>query len=363
MELARKAGLAYEVAINLHILGESLFRSEDHPRAYACFQQSTALCEEIAEERLRAHNRSFLAYLDAVTYQQGAYTALGESASYARAHNYAWDEVNARFLLARLYQKKGKNDEARAEFERCRRLTETLGFRLIDEDCRVALAELPATPRLRGAGCLALLAATLACGRGDACKEPSVSRLTVWDVEVSKDESRLTVDGDSSLALRSAKRVAHVVFDLAGPSRTGRSTCLCATTARTRCTRAPSSRSILARSQGVTLSYASTADLLSARSGTALARTAATTTAPSSPQPAARHVPRRSASPTSRSPIGYKKTSATPSTSATSSPSPSPPSSQPTSPWSLTVDGFTPFLRVGLKREWGLNRKAAECPT
>jgi serine/threonine protein kinase/tetratricopeptide (TPR) repeat protein len=143
VELARKAGLAYEVAINLHILGESLFRSEDHPRAYACFQQSTALCEEIAEERLRAHNRSFLAYLDAVTDHQGAYAALGESASYARAHSYAWDEVNARFLLARLYQKKGKNADARAEFERCRRLTESLGFRLIDEDCRAALAELP----------------------------------------------------------------------------------------------------------------------------------------------------------------------------------------------------------------------------
>jgi hypothetical protein len=143
VELARKAGLAYEVAINLHILGESLFRSDDHPRAYACFQQSTALCEEIAEERLRAHNRSFLAFLDAVTDQQGAYAVLGESATYARTHNYAWDEVNALYLLARLYQKRGKNSEARAEFERCRKLTESLGFRLIDEDCRVALAELP----------------------------------------------------------------------------------------------------------------------------------------------------------------------------------------------------------------------------
>src|SRR5439155_19514967 len=131
VELARKAGLAYEVAINLHILGESLFRSGELPRAYACFQQSTALCEEIAEERLRAHNRSFLAYLDAVTDQQGAYVALGESASYARAHNYSWDEVNARYLLARLYQKKGRNADARAEFERCRKLTESVGFRLI----------------------------------------------------------------------------------------------------------------------------------------------------------------------------------------------------------------------------------------
>ena len=123
-------------------LGESLLRNDELPRAYACFQQSTALCEEIAEERLRTHNRSFLAYLDSVTDHDGAYAALGESATYAHAHNYSWDEVNARYLLAMLYQKRGRTTEARAEFERCRELSHSVGFRLIDEDCRVALAEL-----------------------------------------------------------------------------------------------------------------------------------------------------------------------------------------------------------------------------
>jgi serine/threonine protein kinase/tetratricopeptide (TPR) repeat protein len=142
VELARKAGLTYEVAINLHILGEAFFRIDDLPRAYACFQQSKALCEEIAEERLRAHNRSFLAYLDAVSDYEGTQAALAEGASYARAHNYSWDEVNARFLLARLHQKLGRISEAREEYERCRKLTQAVGFRLIDEDCRVALAEL-----------------------------------------------------------------------------------------------------------------------------------------------------------------------------------------------------------------------------
>jgi tetratricopeptide (TPR) repeat protein len=142
VELARKTGLTYEVAINLHILGEAFFRIDDLPRAYACFQQSKALCEEIAEERLRAHNRSFLAYLDAVSDYEATEAALTESASYARAHSYSWDEVNARFLLARLHQRLGRLDEARREFERCRQLTQAVGFRLIDDDCRVALAEL-----------------------------------------------------------------------------------------------------------------------------------------------------------------------------------------------------------------------------
>jgi len=142
VELARKAGLAYEVAINLHIVGESLLRGDDMPRAYACFQQSTSLCEEIAEERLRTHNRSFLAYLDAVTDPEGAHTVLGESATYAKAHNYSWDEVNARFLLAKLQQTRGRTADARAEFERCRQLSQSVGFRLIEEDCSAALAEL-----------------------------------------------------------------------------------------------------------------------------------------------------------------------------------------------------------------------------
>ncbi len=103
VELARRAGLTYEVAINLHILGESLLRNSELPRAYACFQQSTGLCEEIAEERLRTHNRSFLAYLDAASDQEGAYATLADSAAYAHAHNYSWDEVNARYLLAKLH--------------------------------------------------------------------------------------------------------------------------------------------------------------------------------------------------------------------------------------------------------------------
>jgi serine/threonine protein kinase/tetratricopeptide (TPR) repeat protein len=142
VELARRAGLTYEVAINLHILGESLLRNSELPRAYACFQQSTGLCEEIAEERLRTHNRSFLAYLDASNDQDAADAALGDSAAYAHAHNYSWDEVNARYLLAKLHQTRGRRAEARAEFERCSRLAGAVGFRLVEDDCRVALNDL-----------------------------------------------------------------------------------------------------------------------------------------------------------------------------------------------------------------------------
>ena len=142
VEMARQAGLAYEVAINLHILGEALFRNEEFPRAYACFQQSTAICDEIASERLRAHNGSYLAYLDAVTDYEGACTVLRESIAYAHAPNYSWDEVDARFLLAKLLMQNNHVDEAKAEFERCRALAQSVGLRLMDDDCRTALTAL-----------------------------------------------------------------------------------------------------------------------------------------------------------------------------------------------------------------------------
>jgi len=139
VELARQAGLAYEVAINLHVLGEGLFRQNELPRAYASFQQSAALCEEISEERLRAHNHSFLAYLDAVTDYDGACTTLTESIAYAHARSFTWDEVNARYLLAKLFQHKSLNIEAREEFERCRKLAEAVGFRMMVQECATAL--------------------------------------------------------------------------------------------------------------------------------------------------------------------------------------------------------------------------------
>jgi serine/threonine protein kinase/predicted ATPase len=136
--LAREAGLDYEVAVNLHILGEALFRNHELPAAYASFKQSSALCEEIAAERVLVHNRSFLAYLDASADYPSAARALAESIAYAHAHHYAWDEVNARYLLARLLRDQAQ-PEARAEFEKCRELAQSVGFRLLADDCLAAL--------------------------------------------------------------------------------------------------------------------------------------------------------------------------------------------------------------------------------
>jgi hypothetical protein len=116
-------------------------------------------------------------------------------------------------------------------------------------------------PSRRAALCLALASGPIACRRGDACKEPSVSRLTVWDVEVSKDGSRLSVDGDSSLSTRDGKRVAHVVFDLKGPQSYGTIN-VPLRNHREDATHKSAGLSVdLGRAADVALTYASTADL------------------------------------------------------------------------------------------------------
>jgi hypothetical protein len=83
----------------------------------------------------------------------------------------------------------------------------------------------------------------------------------VWDVEVSKDGSKLSVDGGSSLTHRDGKQVAHVVFDLAGPQSYGTIN-VPLKNHREDETHKSSGMSVdLSRSGNVTVGYASTADL------------------------------------------------------------------------------------------------------
>jgi eukaryotic-like serine/threonine-protein kinase len=140
--LARSAGITYEVALGLNLWGQALLRSGDRARAYACLQQSSTLCEESAEERLGAHSRAFVAYLDAKGNADAANTAIREFIRYAAAHRYLWDESNGRHLLAQLYRDRGELATAEIEFEACGALARSIGYRLITDDCLEALNEL-----------------------------------------------------------------------------------------------------------------------------------------------------------------------------------------------------------------------------
>ncbi len=143
VDAARELGLGYEVALNLHNLGDALVRLEDYPRAYGAFKQSLALCDEATFDRLASHNRMFLAFLDAVNDDGAGLVQLHLGISYAEARDFTWDVLTGRWLLAKLFLRKDDLKAARAEYEKLRGMAKSVGNHLIEGDCDEALSLIP----------------------------------------------------------------------------------------------------------------------------------------------------------------------------------------------------------------------------
>jgi hypothetical protein len=138
-------GIAYEVAVNLHNLGDILVHSDDLPRAYTAIRQSLALSEETGFERLANFNRMFLAFLDGVRGAVDGEKLLREGIAYAESKDFTWDVIGGRSLLAKLLHRSGSLPSARQEYEQTRALAALAGHRLVVEDCEKALTELGLT--------------------------------------------------------------------------------------------------------------------------------------------------------------------------------------------------------------------------
>jgi hypothetical protein len=139
VDLARSLGVAYEIMVNLHNLGDVLIRLNDYARAYGALQQSLALCDEGGFERLGNLNRAFLAYLDAVAGDGNAEQLLRQGIRYAEANEFTWDVLGSRALLAQLLQRRGEVGAARVEFEKLREMARAAGNLLVLDDCEAAL--------------------------------------------------------------------------------------------------------------------------------------------------------------------------------------------------------------------------------
>jgi serine/threonine protein kinase/tetratricopeptide (TPR) repeat protein len=139
VDMARALAVPYEVAINLHNLGDFLVRLEDFPRAYGAIRQSIELCDEQGFERLASQNRMFLAFLDGAAGDSNAENLLRQGVRYAEAHDYTWDAINGRVLLAQLLLRRGEIERARAEFEKAGVAARESGNRLLADDCDAAL--------------------------------------------------------------------------------------------------------------------------------------------------------------------------------------------------------------------------------
>lgn len=146
IDTGRELGLSYEVAVNLHNLGDILLHLEDYARAYGAIKQSLALCDELGHERLASHNRMVLAFLDALVGDHDAEKVLVQGIRYAEANDFTWDVLGGRFLHAKLLETRGDMDAARLEFQKLRELARAAGNRLIADDCATALRSIGAPP-------------------------------------------------------------------------------------------------------------------------------------------------------------------------------------------------------------------------
>jgi tetratricopeptide (TPR) repeat protein len=147
IDIAREMGLAYEVMINLHNLGDALVRLDDLPRAYGAIRQSLALCEESGPDRLANYNRMFLAFLDGIQGTVDGERLLRQGIAYAESKDFTWDVIGGRALLAKLLYGAGHLDDAREEYERTRTLAAAAGHRLVADDCETMLQKLEPTTR------------------------------------------------------------------------------------------------------------------------------------------------------------------------------------------------------------------------
>jgi tetratricopeptide (TPR) repeat protein len=146
IDVARELGLQYEVAVNLHNLGDILVHVFDYPRAYGAIQQSLALCDELGHERLASYNRMFLAFLDGLAGDTEAERVLVQGIRYAEANDFTWDVLGGRLLLAKVLEHRTDLDGARLEYQKLRQLARDAGNRLIADECASALRSMGAPP-------------------------------------------------------------------------------------------------------------------------------------------------------------------------------------------------------------------------
>ena len=144
VEMGRDLGIAYEVAINLHNLGDSLIHLDDFPRAYGAFRQSIELCDEVGFDRLANHNRMYLAFLDGAAGESKAEEILRSGIRFAEIHDFTWDAVNGGALLAKLLRSRGDKESAAVEFSKTRETARAVGNRLLADECDTALRAMAA---------------------------------------------------------------------------------------------------------------------------------------------------------------------------------------------------------------------------
>jgi tetratricopeptide (TPR) repeat protein len=145
MEIAREAGLQHEAALNAHNMGEAFLRLGDHRRAFAALRSSYESAVENGYARLQMSNLRDLGFIDATRFGSSEGRARVLSAiDYAEKHDFVWDLIQGKFLLAVIDNKRGDNESARAALREVLDLSVEHGHRNSIEDAETGLRVLEA---------------------------------------------------------------------------------------------------------------------------------------------------------------------------------------------------------------------------
>jgi tetratricopeptide (TPR) repeat protein len=145
MEIAREANLFYETALNAHNMGEAYLRLGDYRRAFAALRSSYELASEHGYTRLQMSNMRILGFIDATRFNSAeGRSRLIQAIDYATEHEYVWDIIQGKYLLAVVDQAQGEGDGARAALREVLSLAIQHGHRKYTEDAEHALRELEA---------------------------------------------------------------------------------------------------------------------------------------------------------------------------------------------------------------------------
>jgi serine/threonine protein kinase/tetratricopeptide (TPR) repeat protein len=145
MEIAREANLFYEVALNAHNMGEAFLRLADYRRAFAALRNSYEIASEHGYTRLQMSNMRLLGFIDATRFNSvEGRSRLIQAIDYAIDHEYVWDIIPGKYLLAIVDQARGEIESARAALREVLNLAVQHGHRKYTEDSELALRELDA---------------------------------------------------------------------------------------------------------------------------------------------------------------------------------------------------------------------------
>ena len=142
VDLARAAGLSYEVALALHNMGDALVWLGSFARSHVAFRESLTICEEYGYERLGSHDRMYVAFLEAEKGRDNAVATLRELIAIAEARGYIWDVLDGRHLLGTLAFRRGDVDMARAELGTVREMARENHNQLLEQSAREMLEQL-----------------------------------------------------------------------------------------------------------------------------------------------------------------------------------------------------------------------------